>query len=98
MPLAIAPFDPQELEVPELFCELSIGVIPAPAAAAAETVVGGVVGAGELMLNPAGNVHCARLIPQTPAPAGGALLTVRLAEAVRPVFWLPTKRGFETLL
>ena len=95
-PVAIAPFDPHECVVPELFCELSIDAMPAPGEAEAETVE--VVGAGELILNPVGKVHCAREMPQTPVPAGGALFTVRLAEADRPVSSVPTKRLLEMLL
>ena len=95
-PLAIPPFDPQEFEVPELFCVLSTGAIPAPGTAEAVTVEE--VAAGAFMLNPDGNVHCASGSPQIPAPAGGALLTVRLAEAVFPVSRVLTKRWLERLL
>ena len=94
--MSMAPFDPHEWVAPELFWVLSTEVMPAPGEAEAVTVE--VVGAGELMLNPVGNVHCASGSPQTPAPAGGALLTVRLADAVFPVSRVSTKRWLERLL
>jgi hypothetical protein len=56
------------------------------------------VGAGEFTSNPGGNVHCASDNPHTPAPGGGALLTVRLAEANFPVSSVLTKRWSDTLL
>ena len=95
-PVAIAPFEPHECVVPELFCVLSTEVIPAPGEAEAVTVE--VVGAGEVVLNPEGNVHCANDNPQIPVPAGGAALTVRLAEAVLPVSRESTKRLLDVLL
>ena len=95
-PLAIAPLEPQECVVPELFCVLSTEVIPAPGDAEAVTVE--VVGAGAEMLNPAGNVQVASDNPQTAAGAGGALLTRRLSVALLPVSRLPTKRLVVVLL
>ena len=89
-PESMLPFVPQECVVPELFCVLSTGVRPAPGEADAVTVEE--LGAGELILNPDGKFHWARDKPQRPAPAGGALLTVRLAEADFPVSNASTKR------
>lgn len=64
--------------------------MPAPGNAEALTVEE--VGVGELVLKPEGKVHCAIGNPQIPAPAGGALFTVRLAEAFFPVSKVSTKR------
>ena len=95
-PVAIAPFEPQEFVVPELFWVLSTGTIPAPGEADALTVE--VVGAGEEILKPAGNVHAASDSPQTWAGAGGAVLTVRVSLALFPVSNVPIKRFVDVLL
>ena len=95
-PVAIAPFEPQECVTPELFCVLSIEVIPAPGEAEAVTVE--VVGAGEVMLNPEGNAQVARDDPQTGLGVGDALLTVSVSLALFPVSSVPIRRWVVVLV
>ena len=95
-PGAIPPFEPHEWVAPELFWVLSTEMIPAPGEADAVTVE--VVGAGEVRLNPDGNVQVASDSPQTALGAGGALLTRRLSVALLPVSRVPTKRWVDVLL
>ena len=75
---------------------LSTGTIPAPGEADALTVE--VVGAGEEILNPAGNVQVASDNPQTWGGAGGAVLTVSVSLALFPVSSVPIKRFVDVLL
>ena len=89
-PVAIAPFEPQECVAPELFWVLSIEVIPAPGDADAVTLA--VDAAGEVVLNPVGKVHCARVRPHIPLPAL-VEATVKLDVAVSPVLLPLTIRG-----
>ena len=90
-PLAMAPLEPHECVVPELFCVLSTEAIPAPGdAVAVPTLL--VDGAGEAVLNPVGNVHCAIVKPQTGVGPAGAVFTVSVSVAKLPVSTVPTKR------
>ena len=92
----IAPLEPQECVVPELFWVLSIDAIPAPGDADAVTL--DVVGAGDVVLNPDGNAQVASDNPQTAVGAGGAVLTVSESLALFPVSRVPTKRFVDVLL
>ena len=90
--MAIAPFEPQEFNPSEKDVER----MPAPGEADAVTLE--VVGAGDEVLNPAGNVHCAIANPQTALGPGGAVLTVSVSLALSPVSSVPMKRFVEVLL
>lgn len=90
--VAIPPFEPHE-SVPSLNAEETT---PAPGEAEAVTLE--VVGTGDAVLNPVGNVHCAIVSPQTGAGPAGALLTVRVSVAELPVSSVPMKRWLEVLL
>ena len=57
-----------------------------------------VLGAGEEVLNPVGNVQVARGNPHTAAGAGGAVLTVRESLALFPVSSVSIKRFVDVLL
>ena len=71
-------------------------MMPAPGDAEAVTLE--VVGAGEEVLNPDGNVHVASDNPQTGLGAGGAMLTVSESLALFPVSSVPIKRLVDVLL
>jgi hypothetical protein len=73
-----------------LFWLLSMELIPAPGEAEAVTLE--VVGAGEVVLNPEGNVQVARDDPQTGEGPGGALFTISESVALFPVSSVPIKR------
>ena len=70
--------------------------MPAPGEADAVTVE--VVGAGEVVLNPVGNVQVARDNPHTGLGPGGVVLTVRVSLALSPVSSVPIKRLVEVLV
>ena len=95
-PVAIAPLEPQDSLVPELFCELTTDAMPAPGEADAVTVE--VVGAGDVVLNPVGNVHCAIDSPHTGLGPGGVALTRSVSLALSPVSSVPIKRFVDVLL
>lgn len=90
--VAIPPFEPHE-SLPALN---AVETIPAPGEAEAVTLE--VVGAGDAVLNPLGNVHCAMDNPQTGEGPAGALLTVNVPVAKLPVSSVPIKRLFEVLV
>src|SRR5213075_1307428 len=69
---------------------------PAPIAAAVVTVE--LDAAGLVTLKPVGKVHAATCTPHSPVPGGGALLTVRLADALWPVSSASMKRLVVVLL
>ena len=94
--MAIEPLEPQDSLVPELFCVLATDVMPAPGEAEAVTVE--VVGTGEVMLKPVGNVQAARDNPHTGLGPGGVALTVSVSLALSPVSSVPIKRFVEVLL
>jgi len=91
-PTVTLPFEPQE-SVPSV---KSVEVIPTPGEAEAVTV--DELGTGEVVLNPAGNVHCAIAKPHTSGGVAGALFTVNEAVADRPVSSVSTKRLLVVLL
>ena len=92
MPVAIAPFEPQEFNP----SAKDVEIIPAPGEADAVTVE--VVGAGDAVLNPDGKVQVAMDKPQTALGPGGAVLTVSISLALFPVSRVPIKRFVEVLV
>lgn len=96
VPVAIAPLEPQDSLVPELFCVLATDVMPAPAEADAVTVE--VVAAGAAVLNPDGKVQVARERPHTALGPGGAVLTVSVSLALFPVSSVSMNRFVDVLL
>lgn len=84
VPVAMLPLEPQEL-VPS---EKEVETIPGPG----EAVPDPLEGAGEDVLNPAGNVHCAMASPHTAVGVGAALFTVSVSLALLPVSRVPTNK------
>jgi hypothetical protein len=83
-PVATLPLEPQEL-VPS---EKEVETIPGPG----EAVPDPLAGAGDEVLNPAGNVHCAMARPHTGLGVGAALFTVSVSLALFPVSRVPTNK------
>ncbi len=90
VPRPIPPLDPQEF-VPS---EKDVERIPEPG----EATPAPLEGTGEAVLNPAGNVHCARERPHTGEGPGGVLPTVNVSVAELPVSSVPTNRWLVVLV